>query len=160
MNQSLSLTFRPLEYRNIRHIEEWRTPTTSETQYVRYWCDWCLQIFQHTWWRLRVGPDDSNLLLGTRTVSPWNIVPHCPRVLQVLPTMSYSSQVFQLSQSQLSDSVEQCSMGTLSLVPRSKVASSGPTLRRLEVDMHSINGWKLAERGHGEQVCPPVYHLL
>ena len=26
------------------------------------------------------------------------------------------------------DSVEQCSMGTLSLVPKSKVASSGPTL--------------------------------
>ena len=25
--------------------------------------------------------------LGQRTMSPWNIVPHCPRVLQVLPSM-------------------------------------------------------------------------
>ena len=43
--------------------------------------------------------------LGQGTVSPWNIVPRCPRVLLVLPTMSDSSQVSQLSQSQLSDIV-------------------------------------------------------
>ena len=76
--------------------------------------------------------------LGQGTVSPWSIVPRCLRVLQVLPTMSDSSQVSQLLHSRYPtllealatpwDSVEQCSMGTLSLVPRSKVASSGPTL--------------------------------
>ena len=43
--------------------------------------------------------------LGQGTVSPWSIVPRCPRVLQVLPTMSDSSQVSQLLQSQLSDIV-------------------------------------------------------
>ena len=64
------------------------------------------------------------------TLSPWNIVPRCPRVLQVLPTMSDSSQV---SQSQLSHIVGSTrntlgQRGTMSLVPRSKVASSGRTL--------------------------------
>ena len=38
-------------------------------------------------------------------MSPWSIVPRCPRVLQGLPTMSGSSQVSQLSQSQLPDIV-------------------------------------------------------
>ena len=31
--------------------------------------------------------------LGQGTVSPWSIVPRCPRVLLVLPTMSDSSQL-------------------------------------------------------------------
>ena len=75
--------------------------------------------------------------LGQGAVSPWSIVPRCPRVLLVLPTMSDSSQASQLSQSQLSDIVgSTCSTlgqrgtslhGTLSLVPRNKVSSSGPT---------------------------------
>ena len=76
--------------------------------------------------------------LGQGAVSPWSIVPRCLRVLQVLLTTSYSSLVYQLSQSHYPpllekfatprDSEEQCSMGTLPLVPRSNVASSGPTL--------------------------------
>ena len=37
---------------------------------------------------VKVGPDDATLLLGT--LSPWSIVPRCPRALQVIPTMSYS----------------------------------------------------------------------
>ena len=55
--------------------------------------------------QLEVCPDDATLPLGQGTVPPWNIVPRCPRVLQVLPTMSGSSQVSQLSQSQLPDIV-------------------------------------------------------
>ena len=35
------------------------------------------------------------------TVSQWSIVPRCPRVLQVLPTMWDSSQVSQLSHSDI-----------------------------------------------------------
>ena len=106
-----------------------------------------------TFLRLKVGPDEAAFFLGTRDSvlmlghATLIIVPRCPMVLQVLPTVSNSSQVFQLSQSRHCcwnntllfptlvealatpwDSVEQCSMGTLSLVPRSKVASSGPTL--------------------------------
>ena len=82
--------------------------------------------------RLKVVPDNTTLLLLTRDME------------HVLPTMSDSSQVFQLSQSHLSDincwkqalaapwgSVEQCSMGTMSLIPRSKVASSGQTYANL-----------------------------
>ena len=53
----------------------------------------------------KVGPDDATLLFGTRDSVPWSIVPRCPRVLHVLPTMSDSCQVFHLSQSQLSDIV-------------------------------------------------------
>ena len=41
--------------------------------------------------------------LGQGTVSQWSIVPRCPRMLQVPPTMSDSSQVSQLSQFQLPD---------------------------------------------------------
>ena len=43
--------------------------------------------------------------LGQGTVSPWSIVPRCPRMLHVPPTMSGSSQVSQLSQFQLPDIV-------------------------------------------------------
>ena len=52
---------------------------------------------------IKVGSDDAILLLGT--VSPWSIVPRCPWVLQVLPTMSDSSQVSKLSQSEQPDIV-------------------------------------------------------
>ena len=72
--------------------------------------------------------------LGQETVSPWSIVSCCPRVLQMFPTMWDSSQV---SQSQLPDIVgSTCNTlgqrGTMlhgDTVPRSKVASSKPTLR-------------------------------
>ena len=43
--------------------------------------------------------------------------PSCPTLLEALPTPW--------------DSAEQCSMGTLYLVPRSKIASSGPTFNNL-----------------------------
>ena len=41
---------------------------------------------------LKAGPDDATLLLGQGTESSWSIGPRCPRVLQVLSTMSDSSQ--------------------------------------------------------------------
>ena len=77
--------------------------------------------------------------LGQGTVSQWSIVPRCPRVLQVFPTVSDSSQISSSNPSYPTllealatpwDSVEQCSTGTLSLVPMSKVASSGRTCSR------------------------------
>ena len=82
--------------------------------------------------------------LGQGTVSPWNIVTGSLRVLLVLPTISDSSHasvpslavpairhcwIFGSTSNTLAwDSVEQCSVWTLSLVPRRKVALSGPTL--------------------------------
>ena len=64
--------------------------------------------------------------LGQGTVSRLNIVPRCLRVLLVLPTMLDSSQV---SQSR-SPSVQQCSMRTLSLVPRSRGSILKNNLRK------------------------------
>ena len=63
--------------------------------------------------RNKVSPDDAPFLLRQGTVSPWSIVPLFPRVLQVLPTMSDSSQVSQLPQSQLSDIVGSSTYNTL-----------------------------------------------
>ena len=37
---------------------------------------------------LMVRPDGASLLLGTRDSVPMDVVPRCPRVLKVLPTMS------------------------------------------------------------------------
>ena len=45
---------------------------------------------------LKVGPDDATLFIGTRESVPME---HCSRVLQVLPSVSDSSEVSQLSQS-------------------------------------------------------------
>ena len=75
----------------------------------------------------------------TRDSVPWSIVPRCPRVLQVLKALSDSwdceicgtlgsNQTLLEAFATLWDCVEQCSTGTLSLVLRSKVPSSGTTL--------------------------------
>ena len=82
--------------------------------------------------------------LGQGAVSPWTIVPRCPRVLQMLPTMSDSSLVSQLLQSQLPDIVgSTCNTlgqrgtmlhgeGTLPLVPRAKLHRlNGPLLLQI-----------------------------
>ena len=81
----------------------------------------------------KVGPDDATLLLGTRDSVP---MVHCSTLSQGVASAgtvrvgilrSYSTLLAALATP--CDSVEQCSMGTLSLVPRSKVASSGPSFR-------------------------------
>ena len=89
--------------------------------------------------RVKVRPNDVTLLHETRGTVPWSIFPRCPRVLQAYPTMwiapkcpnsripSYPTLLETLTTPW--DSVEQCPMGTMSLVARSKVASSGPTLK-------------------------------
>ena len=94
---------------------------------------------------IKVCPDDAMLLLGQGTVSPWSIVPRCTRMLQVLPTnedncessdtvVSYPTLLKALATPW--ESVEQCFIGTLSLVPRSKVASSGPSFTQALIFFH------------------------
>ena len=71
--------------------------------------------------------------LGQGTVCPWSIVPRCPRVLQVLPTMSDSWDCESWDTSELPDIIKStCNTlgqrGTMlhgDTVPRSKVASCG-----------------------------------
>ena len=104
---------------------------TSLLWFVRIyeWEFWITIPCSHQWLHaisfVKVCPDDATLLLGTRdNVFPWSIVPRCPRVLQVLPTMSdsctarvgtlvsYPTLLEALATSW--GSVGQCSMGTLS----------------------------------------------
>ena len=94
--------------------------------------------------------------LGQGTVSPWSIVPSCLRVLLELPTMSDSYDSESWDTWELSDIVggtsntlrqRGCSTETLFLVPKRKVASSGPTLKMSDerADFVSTNrpthGW-------------------
>ena len=99
---------------------------------------------------LRSGQTMQLCSLGQGTVSPWSIVPRCPRVLQVLPTMSGSWNCESWNIWELFDTVgSTCNtmgqrgtisnvawpiMRTLSLVPRKKAASSGPTLSLRNVE--------------------------
>ena len=87
---------------------------------------------------LMVGPEDAILLLETVSHGAlFHAVPGCCKCFQQCRIASKCPNSHSLSYPTLLeafatawDSVKQCSNGTLSLVPRSKVASSGPTLRK------------------------------
>ena len=90
--------------------------------------------------------------LGQGTVSPWSIFPRCPRVLQVFPTMSDSWDCESWDTRELSDTVVGSTCNTLgqrgtmlhaetlSLVPRSQVASSEPTFSLRFPTVYSYDG--------------------
>ena len=107
------------------------------------WPKFCFPSTFEILCNLKVGPDRRCNFAPWDSVS-WSIVPSCPTVFRKWfqqcrisskcsnsHSPSYPTLLEALSTPW--DSVEQCSMGTLSLVPRSKVASSGPTLRKTPI---------------------------
>ena len=107
-------------------------PITCAFRRIPSWCAYTKYV--------KVGPDNATLLLGTRDSVPmehcFHAVSGCCKCYQQcriawterLGTLgSYPTLLEALATPW--DCVEQCSMETLSLVPRRKVASSGPTFK-------------------------------